>query len=86
MPKVLILLVEGAEVEAVLQDEFVASSNGSFQRFLVKWRDHSDSDATWISEAAEFRALDPLLLDEYLQTYSPVSSSFQPRIFGIFIL
>ncbi|CAA2982891.1 Hypothetical predicted protein [Olea europaea subsp. europaea] len=62
-------------VDEVLDDEIIASQNGGFRRFLVRWKDRPLSDATWINEE-EFRQLDPKLLDAYLDYTSP--SSFQP--------
>ena len=32
----------------ILDDEFVTSRNGGFLRFLVKWHDRPNSNATWI--------------------------------------
>ncbi|PON54883.1 histone H3-K9 methyltransferase, partial [Trema orientale] len=61
----------------VLEDEFVTSSNGGFRRFLVRWKDRSSTDDAWIIEE-EFRRIDPVLLEHYLENYSPESSSFQP--------
>ena len=51
----------------IFDDEFVTSRDGSFRRFLVKWHDHPDSDATWIQEE-DLRHLDPLLLDCYISS------------------
>ena len=61
VPKPPLLPQHKDEIEAVLDDETVASSHGGFQWYLVKWRGRPDSDATWISED-EFRAMDPELL------------------------
>ena len=55
----------------------MTSRDGGFHRFLVKWHDRSDSDATWIQED-DLRHLDPSLLDCYLSSHSSESSSFQP--------
>lgn len=52
-------------IDEVLDDQFVASQNGGFRRFLVRWKGRPPSDATWIDEA-KFRQLDATLLDAYL--------------------
>ena len=59
----------------MLDDEFVSSSRGGFRRFLVQWSGQPQSDATWIVED-EFRAINPTLLELYLQDNSSASSSF----------
>ena len=33
-------------VDIILDEEFVTSRDGGFRRFLVKWHDCPDSDAT----------------------------------------
>ena len=65
-------------VDTILDDEFVTSRDGGFRRFLVKWHDRPNSDATWIQED-DLRHLDSLLLDCYLSFHSSESSSFQLR-------
>ncbi len=52
-------------IDTVLDDEFIASSQGGFHRFLIKWQGRSDSDVTWITQE-EFQSLDPFFLDAYL--------------------
>ena len=63
------------DIEAVLDDEFVSSSCGGFQRFLVQWPGRPQSDVTWITKY-EFRAMNPTLFKWYLQDNSSASSSF----------
>ena len=63
-----------ADIEVVLDDEFVTSSRGGFRLFLVQWFGHPQTDATWITED-EFRELNPALLEWYLQDNSSESSS-----------
>ena len=65
-------------VDITLDDEFVTSRDDGFHRFLVKWHDRPDSNATWI-QADDLRHLDHSLLDCYLSFHSSESSSFQPR-------
>jgi len=65
-----------ADIEAVLDNEFVSSSRCGFRRFLVQWAGRPQSDATWMTEN-EFRALNPALLEWYIQDNSRELSSFQ---------
>ena len=65
-------------VDIILDDEFVTFKDGGFRRFLVKWHDRPDSDATWIQED-DLHHLDHSLLDCYLSSHSSKSSSFQPE-------
>ena len=64
-------------VDIILDDEFMSFRDGGFRRFLVKWHDRPDSDATWIQED-DLRHLDPSLLDCYISFYFSESSFFQP--------
>ena len=65
-------------MDIILDDVFVMSRGGGFHRFLVKWHDRPDFDATWIQED-DLHHLDHSLLDCYLSSHYSESSSFQPR-------
>lgn len=60
----------------MLDDHVVASYEG-VRRFLVHWKGHPASSVTWITKV-EFRHLDAMLFDAYLDYTSSKSSSFQP--------
>uniref|UniRef100_A0A5B7BML6 RNA-directed DNA polymerase n=1 Tax=Davidia involucrata TaxID=16924 RepID=A0A5B7BML6_DAVIN len=64
-------------IETILADEFVASCHGGYRRFLLKWQDRPDTDATWVTED-ELQRLDPDLLEQYSCFHSPEESSFPP--------
>ncbi|KAH9753995.1 hypothetical protein KPL71_015283 [Citrus sinensis] len=59
-----------------LNDQFVTSPNGSYCRFLVRWKNRLDIDDAGLTKDKLYR-LDPMLLDSNLQRYSSESSSFQ---------
>ncbi|KAH9687896.1 hypothetical protein KPL70_014937 [Citrus sinensis] len=59
-----------------LNDQFVTSPNGSYCRFLVRWKNRLDIDDAGLTKDKLYR-LDPMLLDSNLQRYSSESSSVQ---------
>ncbi|XP_054824787.1 uncharacterized protein LOC129322504 [Prosopis cineraria] len=64
------------EIETIMDDQMVFTSEGPIRRYLVRWRGRSDEDATWISED-EFQQLNPALLEAYQLSTSPEESSLQ---------
>ena len=52
-------------VDIILDDKFVASRDGGFHRFLIKWHSRPNSNATLIQED-DLHHLDSSLLDCYL--------------------
>ncbi|XP_054809675.1 uncharacterized protein LOC129311378 [Prosopis cineraria] len=58
------------EIETIMDDQMVFTSEGPIRRYLVRWRGRSDEDATWISED-EFQQLNPALLETYQLSTSP---------------
>ncbi|GKV41262.1 hypothetical protein SLEP1_g48820 [Rubroshorea leprosula] len=63
------------EVIKVLDDQFVGSKHGGFQRYLVQWKGCPPSDNSWLNKQ-ELLALASALLEEYLASPSLESSSF----------
>ena len=59
----------------IVDDEFVTTSDGGFQRFLVCGKNCSFTDDTWLNED-ELRQLAPKFLKNYLLKNSLELSSF----------
>ena len=73
-------------IESILDDQVTVTRGGSYQRYLVRWVNRSDSENTWISRD-ELRKMAPDLLEFYdgntLGSHSTGSSSSYPgRIDG----
>ncbi|KAL6553282.1 hypothetical protein OROGR_007124 [Orobanche gracilis] len=60
------------EVDAILEDEIVCTSDGGFHRYLVAWKGRPASDNSWVQEE-ELRRHSPDLLEKYINANSPGS-------------
>ena len=65
-------------IETVLEDQVVFTPQGATSHYLVKWKDRSVTDATWISEE-EFCHLDADLVKQYQHSTSTESSSLPSK-------
>lgn len=63
------------EVEAVL-DHFVCTRNGSYWKFLVKWKRRPSLEYIWIVES-DPQGLNPNLYKQYLVYHSTMPSSIK---------
>ena len=59
-----------------MDEETTFTPNGPVHRYLVRWKNSTDTDATWITED-EFYRINSTLLDSFNTPSSPEASSFQ---------
>lgn len=62
-------------IEEILDDQIVSTRWGGYQKFLIKWKNRSFSDCSWL-QTEEVQCLNPDLYDAYLAKHSTESSSF----------
>ncbi|XP_058072371.1 uncharacterized protein LOC131221208 [Magnolia sinica] len=65
------------EIEDILDHQIVSTSNGRFQKHLVKWKLRPASNSMWLTEE-ELQILDPDILERFRSFISPVAKSSQP--------
>lgn len=61
------------EIDSILEDQFIVSAYGGYQRFHISWKNRLNIDNSWITES-EFRRIDPAFSKSYLQANSSDSS------------
>ena len=66
------------EIEEILGEEIIFMRGGSFQRYIVKWKNKPPSESMWLIEV-ELQSVNPDLLDRHMSFNSPESSSTQTR-------
>lgn len=65
------------EIEDVVDHQIVSTQHGGYQKYLIKWKECSLSDCTWIIDE-EFQRLNPDLYEDFHAFNSTRSSSFKP--------
>ena len=58
------ILARHEHVDQILDEQVTLTRRGSYQRFLIKWRDRPDTDAMWILRS-ELQRIAPDLLAEF---------------------
>jgi len=68
------------QIDSTKDDQIISIRDGDCRRYLVHWKDRSESDDTWITqEDLQQLALDLLeFCESHLELYSTRSSSFHP--------
>ena len=78
-------LQQREQIEHILDQQVITTSNRVYQRYLVRWKGRPTTDDTWITRA-ELERLDPDLLERYQSDQDPyktgLSSSHPGRIGG----
>ncbi|WOH12617.1 hypothetical protein DCAR_0832123 [Daucus carota subsp. sativus] len=65
------------EIDDIVDTTIVSTRNSGYQKYLVKWKDKTWSDCTWISDE-EFQRLDPDLYNKYHSFNSSEPSFSKP--------
>ena len=69
------------KIERILDDQAVSTRQNSYQRYLVRWQGHPNSEDSWITRE-DLQCIDPDLLKKYQSQTDPYStglSSSHPR-------
>ncbi|KAK8916805.1 hypothetical protein KSP39_PZI022608 [Platanthera zijinensis] len=62
--------------EQILDDETVTTTDGGFQRYLVRWHGRPETETSWVL-AKELERMDADLLQHYRSKHSPEMSDFE---------
>ncbi|KAF5448338.1 hypothetical protein F2P56_028883 [Juglans regia] len=62
------------EIASILDHQFVTTRCGGYYKFLVRWKNHPQSDSVWL-QASELNRLHPDLFTTYVLQNLPESSS-----------